>query len=562
MNRNKHLLLWASTGTLLVLLWAAYSEHVLSEWRQAQAHVAAHLPPGTEFEIQLRQIVVPALKATDRCVSCHVGMAPGETGIAGDRIYGKHPPVHHEPAEIGCTTCHAGQGRATTKAGAHGTAPHWPQPMIPLKHVQAGCGSCHSHVHVPNLAMLDRGRDLVDRYDCLSCHRIDGKGGTFRPGGAGGGEGPDLSAIGAKGIPGDWYEGHLGNRRLAEAGKPPDAFPWKASFGEIPERDRTVMEGYLSSRIGVPALAHGKSLFNSLGCRGCHKVNGVGGDDGPDLSRAGERDPALTNFSRVTGEHTIANWHAQHLKSPATIVPGSAMPDFGLTDAQVDSLVTYLLSLRRTDAPEALWPPDRARALRLGEREFSTDGSTLYATFCASCHGTSGEGMRFAGAQPFPAVGNRDFLAVATDDFLKQSILHGRPGRRMPAWGEKEGGLRPREIDAIVAYLRSTAGGIGPEKDTKPARWAKDEPGAGAQLFAAHCATCHGKDGEGAEGVALNNTAFLKAATDTYLFESIRRGRSGTTMPSFASGSPARQALSAGEIEAIVAFLRTWEVKK
>lgn len=562
MKLNKHLLLWSSTGALLVLVWAAYAEHFLSDWRQAQNHVASKLPPGTDFEVQLRQIVVPSLNAADRCVSCHVGMAPGETGIAGDRIYGKHPAVVHEPAEIGCTVCHAGQGRATSTADAHGDVPHWPQPMIPLEHAQAGCGTCHSHVHVPNLAMLDKGRGLLERYDCFSCHRIDGKGGTFRPGGAGGGEGPDLSRVGASGIPADWYEGHLAKRRLAEAGQPPDAFPWKASFGEIPEADRRVMESFLSSRIGVPALAHAKSLFNSLGCRGCHKVNGVGGDDGPELSRAGERDPALTGFGGVKGKHTIANWHAEHLRSPATVVPGSAMPDFRLSDEQIHSLVTYLMSLRRTDAPESLWPPDRMRALRLGEREFSTDGSTLYATFCAACHGTKGEGMRFAGASPFPAIGNRDFLAVASDDFLRKTISHGRPGRRMPAWGEKEGGLTAKEIDSLLEYLRSMGGGAAPEKDPKPARWIKADAAKGAQLYALNCAICHGKDGQGAEGIALNNPGLFSAATDTYLFETIRRGRVGTTMPSFGTGSPARQALSPEEMEAIVAFLRTWEEKK
>ncbi len=561
MKTNKHLLLWSSVGTLVVLFWAAFSENVLAEWRQAQNHVAASLPAGSDFQVQLRQIVVPGLNAADRCVSCHVGMAPGETGIPGDRIYGKHKPVVHEPADMGCTACHAGQGRATTKADAHGNVPHWPEPMIPVKYAEAGCGTCHSHVAVPDLAMVERGHALLERYDCLSCHRLDGKGGTLRPGGAGGGEGPDLTTAGSK-VDGEWYSRHLDARKRADAGLSTGNLPWKASFGEVPAADLAILKGYLRSRVGAPRLSEAKSLFNSLGCRGCHKVNGVGGDDGPDLSRVGQRDPALTNFSHLSGEHTVPNWFAEHFRAPATVVPGSAMPVLGLDEKQIDSLVLYMMSLRRNEAPEAFWPPDRMRALRLGEREFTTDGSTLYGTFCAACHGAKGEGMRYAGASPFPAIGNPDFLAVAPDEFLRATITHGRPGRRMPAWGEKEGGLRPGEIAALIEYLRSMGGGAKPEPDPKPARWIKADAEAGRKLFAQQCANCHGAEGHGGEGLALNNRALLSDASDTYLLETIRRGRTGTTMPSFGTGSTVRRALSNEELEALVAFMRTWEEKK
>lgn len=554
MRLNKHALLWSSLGALIVLGYAAYSENVLADWRQCQRKVAEAVPG---FEVQLRQVVVPSLRAFDRCVSCHVGMAPGEKGIEGDPVYGKHPPVVHDPAEFGCTVCHGGQGRATTIADAHGDVPHWPEPMIPKRYLWAGCGTCHTHLKVPNQSRYDRGRRLFERFDCLACHRVEGRGGTLRPGGAGGGEGPDLSRVGTSGLPADWYERHLERRRLAAEGKPADTLPWVAAFGEIPADDRAALQEYLHSLIGAPRLLEAKSLFHSLGCRGCHKVHGVGGDDGPDLSAVGQRDPARTDFSRLRGPRNLATWLAEHFRDPARVVPGSKMPALDLTDEEIDLLVLYMFSLRKANVPEALWPRDRMQALRLGEREFSTDGSTLYGTFCAACHGARGEGMRFEGLAPFPAIANPDFLAVASDEFLTRTIQHGRPGRRMPAWGEKTGGLGDDEIASIVAYLRASAGGIQVEPDTKPRRWAKGE--GGERLYAEHCASCHGAKGEGVEGLALNNSALLASATDTYLFETIRRGRRGTTMPGFGTGSPSRRALSPQEIESIVAFLRTWE---
>ena len=116
--------------------------------------------------------------------------------------------------------------------------------------------------------------------------------------------------------------------------------------------------------------------------------------------------------------------------------------------------------------------------------------------------GASGEGMRYPGMAAFPAIGNPDFLAVASDEFITNTIVHGRPGRRMAAWGEKEGGLRSSEIAAVVAHLRRQSG-VAHEVDARPPRWAKaGDPSTadGAALFTSHCVQCHGPAGEGGEG--------------------------------------------------------------
>jgi mono/diheme cytochrome c family protein len=81
----------------------------------------------------------------------------------------------------------------------------------------------------------------------------------------------------------------------------------------------------------------------------------------------------------------------------------------------------------------------------------------------------------------------------------------------------------------------------------------------GAALYAESCASCHGVQGEGAEGPALQNRVLLDSASDTYLVETTARGRRGTSMPSFRIGSPVHRSLTADEIEAVVSFLRTWE---
>lgn len=88
--------------------------------------------------------------------------------------------------------------------------------------------------------------------------------------------------------------------------------------------------------------------------------------------------------------------------------------------------------------------------------------------------------------------------------------------------------------------------------------WVVGDSRAGSQLYGRYCAGCHGADGEGTQAPALNNKAFLAAASDDYLVQTIGKGRRGTEMLGFSGGSPIRPALSDKDIESLIAFLRQW----
>jgi cbb3-type cytochrome c oxidase subunit III len=234
------------------------------------------------------------------------------------------------------------------------------------------------------------------------------------------------------------------------------------------------------------------------------------------------------------------------------------MPVLGLTEDQIRKLTLYVLSLRRRDFSGSYLPEDRLRVTRLGEREFTPDGATIFGAFCTGCHGLDGMGRRSPGMPAFPSVANPDFLSRVSDEFVETTIHFGRPGRRMPAWGQIAGGLRPEEIAAVVSYMR-TRSGIAAPSDPRPRRWVSGDAAAGERLFASACSGCHGDTGQGGEGPALNNPVLLESATDTYLVETIGNGRRGTAMPGFMTPSPVHPTFGQEEIEAVVAFLRTWQ---
>lgn len=550
MNKNKHLLLWSSVGVFALLVIAAGQEHFGKEWRVVQQ--ASRSTEGP-VDVRLRQIVNPGLNISDRCVSCHIGMASGEAEMTGSPLAAAHKPVVHPTAEFGCTICHGGQGLATEKADAHGNVHFWPQPMLPMKYAYAGCGTCHAANNVPGFAAFEKSRSTFERLDCLACHRVDGRGGTLRPGG-GGIEGPDLSFVGVKGFNPHWYEEHLQKHEQVSAG------PWRDSFGTISDAERAALINFLATRVGAPKLIEAKAQFLSSGCIGCHKVSGLGGDAGPDLSRSGERDPGQLDFANVPGDRNLSNWLGEHFRSPLGVVPGSQMPMMGLSERQIDLLTMYVLSLRRRELPGAYLAKDRINVQRFGAREFTTDGATIFGAICAGCHGADGKGARYSGIPPFPAIAGPDFLQLASDELITETIKQGRPGRKMPAWAN-EAGLRPEEIRSVVTYLREMGGNVALTVDTSPARWVKGDATAGGKLFAANCAGCHGQKGEGGEGPALRNKVLLTSATDTFLVETIRKGRRGTAMKGFNEPSPVRRALVQSEIEAIVTFIRTWAGK-
>ncbi|MBK6587856.1 MAG: hypothetical protein IPG22_06020 [Acidobacteria bacterium] len=75
MNKNKYLLMVSSIGVFLLLAAAAVSENFMKDWHSIQGNAKTTEGP---IDLRLRQIVNPQLKVTDRCVTCHVGMASGE----------------------------------------------------------------------------------------------------------------------------------------------------------------------------------------------------------------------------------------------------------------------------------------------------------------------------------------------------------------------------------------------------------------------------------------------------------------------------------------------------
>ncbi|MET0645519.1 MAG: c-type cytochrome, partial [Pyrinomonadaceae bacterium] len=148
------------------------------------------------FDFGMKQLNYKGDMVVDRCESCHLGirspipiraadMMPAGRGRrsrpdALARAFVSHPSNEllkiHDPEKFGCSSCHWGNGRATTsEEKGHGRHRFWMHPLFAKENTEAGCNQCHSADRVLQGAnTLNKGKDLFYERGCTGCHRYEG----------------------------------------------------------------------------------------------------------------------------------------------------------------------------------------------------------------------------------------------------------------------------------------------------------------------------------------------------------------------------------------------------
>ncbi|UZD90238.1 cytochrome-c oxidase, cbb3-type subunit III [Cognatishimia activa] len=118
----------------------------------------------------------------------------------------------------------------------------------------------------------------------------------------------------------------------------------------------------------------------------------------------------------------------------------SEMPAFGrdelLEDEQIDQVVNFVMSLSGE-------PMDASMV---------TEGATVYADNCSSCHGEAGLGDRDQGA---PNLADAIWLFGGSYDDIRETVVNSRFGV-MPSWDTR---LTEAQIRAVSAYVHQLGGG-------------------------------------------------------------------------------------------------------
>lgn len=395
---------------LVAAAWVVWDETVTRRpWKHYQSRFNALLEQrGERTEpIGLRQITNKALGIVDRCHSCHLGVdRPGLTGDDIPRVFRSHPRRkellggHHPVKRFGCTVCHQGQGAQTKGIGGrafdHGrNDPYWDRPMLSTVFAESACVGCHrDQKRIPGADVYNRGRALFIDKRCWGCHETDLVKPTFA-------SAPALDQTPAKLSPA-WITAWLRQPSAFRPDTPmpsfwprprrPDGEPveqtsdayraWKARrASEI--RAIVAYLGSVKAKKPLPQLplpppndaaliARGAQLFDTVGCRGCHRLGEPAAADarnrfGPDLSRVGEK--------------ASAAWLAAWLTDPAALSPHTRMPNLRLSAAERNALVAFLVSRRRPNAAAATprWPAADKALIDTGKKTIRKYG-------CYGCH--------------------------------------------------------------------------------------------------------------------------------------------------------------------------------
>lgn len=179
-------------------------------------------------------------------------------------------------------------------------------------------------------------------------------------------------------------------------------------------------------------------------------------------------------------------------------------------------------------------------------------GEQLYQQSCVFCHQADAIGKPGVA----PSLTNQEFLSIASDEFLMQTIIEGRANTGMAPFGH----LQENQILAIVAYLRNHAKLPSRAKEINSQAIAHGDPRLGKTWYEQICATCHGPNGNGysagGTGTAIGTIGFLSKATDGFIRTTIKEGRSNTRMRGF-QGADGLANLSDQEIDDIIVYLRS-----
>ena len=292
-------------------------------------------------------------------------------------------------------------------------------------------------------AQLERGRQLLEDFNCAACHRTDNS--IFR-----GRVAPDLSDAGSR-LKKEWVYRWLENPRHFQTNA---TMPALLQSGQ----ERADVAAYLDAlRSPAPPMAgaaglSGKTLFDKIGCAGCHSASLAG-----------------------VGSKWQTEALAAYLMNPLACDASGRMPGMNLTATEAGALANFLAESKNTEFEQSVPPGNAARGKEL-----------VVSRGCLNCH-TLHEGATTVGTRlsATPLAGLRNVSGcLSTDAAETAPQFH----------------LTEDEREAFMAFLASPDVSAAPVQDVQ--RW----------MTQFQCAVCHAWHGPA--GLELGRNQEPPALTD------------------------------------------------
>jgi mono/diheme cytochrome c family protein len=245
----------------------------------------------------------------------------------------------------------------------------------------------------------------------------------------------------------------------------------------------------------------GRRAINRYGCFSCHDIKGFekAQSIGTDLSEEGSKLVTRLDFAFITDipHSSKLAWFNKKLHDPRIFDNGRVlqpldklrMPNFDLSDVEVDRLVTALMSFQREIQPPAAMP------VRSAKVDYEYAGRTLvHRRNCVGCHVIEGDGGDFVKLLPESSMGPPMLTpegARVQPDWLN-AFLRGpitiRPwlNVRMPTFGFDD-----VNVNGIIRYFGAVSNSIGPFQTHVTSVSNKEDTDGNALFVTLQCQACH-----------------------------------------------------------------------
>ncbi|MBI4547134.1 MAG: c-type cytochrome [Ignavibacteriae bacterium] len=341
--------------------------------------------------------------------------------------------------------------------------------------------------------MIEKGKELFGYARCVSCHSLDGTGGTLAP---------DLIKVAQKVRP-EWLFAWIKNPRAYQPNTkmPQYRFTDKEiqlivsyllSLTETTDTDEQMVLVRSSDEV-----KRGEKLVIDYGCLGCHDPVGqeaVGGKVGADLTFFGDKPIENFDFGDVIDIPRMKEaWVVTKLQNPrifSTERIQLKMPDFSFNLREAQSLSTILLGFTEEHPPE---PFVRSRQPESNYTPPGEFGRLVSELNCLTCHKINSRGGTLAPDLSYE--GSRANAEWLKEFFRNPTTLRPTLVERMPKFN-----LPEQEIDIIANYMKTVLINNDIASDfLKDVKISKEDTEKGRKLYYEkyRCQSCHQINYEG-----------------------------------------------------------------
>ena len=223
----------------------------------------------------------------------------------------------------------------------------------------------------------------------------------------------------------------------------------------------------------TPTLNRGRQEISELNCIACHNLYG------------GYKKSFIPSLNGIGNKVINRNWLTHWLKNPREIQPQTKMPNFMLSNKEVEILSDFLVSFKNFSNGVKLDSLPETYVKNKDSDNFITLGKTRFSEArCISCHAVEGKGGHLA--PDLAKIASKSTAAWIFNNIKNVHLL--QPGVEMPQYG-----FSIEEIAAITAYMESEF----VDRDTPKDTIAVHQPPAnffeqGIALFNQYnCGGCH-----------------------------------------------------------------------